>query len=62
MFSIHFIIGPISYKKDFQTFESLYLGQKTAGEDTFASPDTHNSPHQRGEKKHFENYQKLLNL
>ena len=39
VFSTHFVIGPISYQKNlFRNFERLYLGQKTAGEDTFASP------------------------
>ena len=39
LFSTDFVIGPISYqKKLFQKFGRLYLGQKTAGEDTFASP------------------------
>ena len=39
LFSMDFIIGPISYqKKLFQNFGCLYLGQQTAGEATFASP------------------------
>ena len=38
LFSIHFVIGPISYQKKYQNFEPLYFGQKTAGEATFANP------------------------
>ena len=39
VFSIPFVIGPISYQFfSSSKFECLYLGQKTAGEATFASP------------------------
>ena len=54
-------------KKLFLNFGPLYLGSKTAGEAGFSSPDTHNSPQQRGaasnaeqplfvQKKRLKNY------
>ena len=52
LFSIHFVIRPITLKKSFQNFGCLYLGQKTTGEATFASlvgPRPNNSPLQRGD-------------
>ena len=39
LFPIRFVIGLISYQKNNQKkFRCLYLGQRTAGEATFASP------------------------
>ena len=77
LFSIHFVNGPTSYRKNYfkildvnilvkRPLEKLHLHPQLG-------PDTYNSPHQRGavskaeqplfvQKNHFRNYQKLLNL
>ena len=51
-FSIHFVIGPISYRKNDLTFLNIYILVKRPLEKLHLHPqwgsDTHNSPHQRG--------------
>ena len=77
VFSIHFVIGPISYRKTFSKILDVYILVKISLEKLHLhpqwGPDTHNSPRQRravskaeqhpfGAEKPFYNYQKLLNL
>ena len=77
VFTIHFVIDPISYQKTYFKILDVYISVKRALEKLHLhphwGPDTHNSPHQRGalskaeqplfvQKNHFKNYQKLLNL
>ena len=78
VFSIYFVIGPISYQKNNFKILNVYILVKRPLEKLYLhpqwGPDTHNSPHQRGavskaeqapfvqKKNHFKNYQKLLNF
>ena len=77
VFSIHFVIGPISYQKNNFKILNVYILVKRPLEKLHLhpqwGPDTHISPHQRGavskaeqplfvQINHFKNYQKLLNL
>ena len=77
LFSTDFVIGPISYRKNYFKSLDVYILVKRPLEKLYLhpqwGPDTHNSPHQRGaaskaeqplfvQKNHFKNYQKLLNL
>ena len=77
VFSVHFVIKPISYEKKYFKILDVYILVKRPLEKLHLhpqwGPDTHNSPHQRGaaskaeqplfvQKNHFKNYQKLLNL
>ena len=52
VFSIHFVIGPISYQKTYFKILDVYISVKRALEKLHLhpqwGPDTHNSPHQRG--------------
>ena len=75
VFYIHFMIGPISYRKNNC---NVYILVKRSLEKLYLHPQwglgTHNNPHHRGavskaetplfvqEKNHLKNYQTLLNL
>ena len=52
VFSIHYVIGPISYQKKYIKIVDLYISVKRALEKLHMhpqwGPDTHNSPQQRG--------------
>ena len=52
MFSIHSVIGPISYQKSYFKILDVYISVKRALEKLHLHPqlgsDTHNRPHQRG--------------
>ena len=71
VFSIHFVIWPISYKKNDFKMLNVYILVKRPLEKLHLhpqwGPDTHNSPHQRGAisnaeqplfvlKNHFKKY------
>ena len=52
LFSIHFVIGPISYRKNYFNILEIYILIKRPLEKLHLhpqwGPDTHNRPHQRG--------------
>ena len=52
VFSTNFVIGPISYQKNYFKILDVYTSVKRALEKLHLhpqwGPDTHNSPHQRG--------------
>ena len=71
VFSIHFVIGPISYQTSFFKILNVYISVKRALEKLHLhppwGPDTHNSRHQRGrmskaeqpffvQKNHFQSF------